>query len=161
MRTIIVYVIPPAGESHSSPSDPRLCWLPRPRLSSHLLPHWLQSGSLPTVSPLRTLFPRETFLWAKSLEHISLGVWCPTGAQNTFTILWVMIRVRVRVRVRWGTQSNAAVVMLSICVLQTTHRERVARENRSAQFSVGPGLFVSFIPRSSLLYQSNTHLSSS
>jgi len=62
---------------------------------------------------------------------------------------------------RWGTQSNAAVVMLSICVLQTTHRERVARENRSAQFSVGPGLFVSFIPRSSLLYQSNTHLSSS
>ena len=147
MSTIIVCVIPPTGESHSSPSDPSLCFLLRPSLSSHLLHHCLQSGSLPTVSSLRTLFPYETFLWAQSLE-----VWCPTGTQNTFTILWVMIR--------WSTQSNAA-VMLSICLLQTTYTKQVARENWSPQFSVSPGLFVSFIPALSrnLLYQSNSHLS--
>ena len=155
MRTIIVYVIPPTGESHSSPSDPSLCWLPRPRLSSHLLHHCLQPGSLPMVSSLRTLSPHETLLWARSLESIGLGVWCPTGAQNMFTILWVMITS--------GTQSSAAVVMLSICLLQTTYMKRVARANWSPQFSVGPGLFVSFISTLSrtLLYQSNTHLSPS
>ena len=114
---------------------------------------WLPAHCEPLEDPFPMGPQHETFLWAQSLERISLGVWCPTGGQNTFTILWVTIR--------WGTQSNAAVVMLSICLLPTTYRKRVARENRLAQFSVDPGLFVSFIPTLSrtLLYQSNTHLS--
>ena len=119
-------------------------------LVSPLSSVWLPAH--PTVSSLRTLLLPETFLCPQSLESTGLGVWCPTGAQNTFTVLRVMIR--------WGTQSNAAVVMLSICLLPTTYRKRVARENRLAQFSVGPGLFVSFIPTLSrtLLYQSSTRL---
>ena len=60
---------------------------------------WLPAH--PTVSSLRTLLLPETFLCPQSLESTGLGVWCPTGAQNTFTVLWVMIR--------WGTQSSAAV----------------------------------------------------
>ena len=68
-------------------------------LVSPLSSVWLPAH--PTVSSLRTLLLPETFLCPQSLESTGLGVWCPTGAQNTFTVLWVMIR--------WGTQSSAAV----------------------------------------------------
>ena len=117
MGTIIFYVIPPPGEAHSWPSDPSLRWLLRPRLSSHLSPLssvWLPAH--PTVSSLRTLLLPETFLCPQSLESTGLGVWCPTGAQNTFTILWVMIR--------WGTQSSAAVDTCQfVCCKQHTRKK--------------------------------------
>ena len=84
------------GKAHSSPSDPSLGWLQRPRLSPHLFAPlssvWVPAH--PTMSSLRTPFPHEMFLWARSLESTGLGVWCPTGAQNMFTILWVMIRLK-------------------------------------------------------------------
>jgi len=87
MGAIILYIIPPPGKA---------------------IPHGLIPASAGPCGQgsLHTCFTMVFSLASCPPHHELLEDLLTTGAQNTFTILWVMIR--------WGTQSSAAAVMLSI-----------------------------------------------
>ena len=106
--TIILYIIPPPGKA----------------ILHGLIP--ASTGSCGQGSH-HTCFTMVFRLASCPPHHELLEDLLTTGAQNTFTILWVMIK--------WGTQSSAAADTLSICLLQTQYTKKVARSNLLAQFS--------------------------
>ena len=122
-------------QSHSSRPDLSLRWLLRPRRSSHLFHHGLQTGFLPTPP------------WAP---------WGPFYHSPSEHVYHLMSDDQVR-------DTEQCSCCYAVNSLQTTYRKRVAGANLSTQFSVAPGLFVFFIPTSSrsLLYERNTLLSPS